>query len=191
MIHTIAEFEKYWKLETEATRKLLEQLTDKSLTQAVAPQDRTLGRMAWHLTSIPEDHANRSKCSGRRNDPVPHRRPPLWAYNLGSQSLWTNPAWTDATLLQKTICGELARMMALDYASNTPSNDDGVDAAGDWVPGFTRRGGVGGVWYAGAGSVKSSSGRLTPMGSYRVRFAKADGHETLGKNGKTPGIGTS
>lgn len=55
MIASIAEFEKQWGTESEATQKMFSVLTETSLKQAVAPADRTLGRIAWHITtSMPE-----------------------------------------------------------------------------------------------------------------------------------------
>jgi uncharacterized damage-inducible protein DinB len=49
MFRTIADFQKAWKQEREGTLKILRALTDESLNQAVTDDDRTLGRMAWHL----------------------------------------------------------------------------------------------------------------------------------------------
>ncbi len=52
---TIADFIKEWKREAMLTQKVLDGLTDDSLQQQVHPQGRTLGRIAWHITtSIPE-----------------------------------------------------------------------------------------------------------------------------------------
>ena len=60
MIHSIKEFTEYWTNESSNTRKLMAALTDTFLSQAVANDHRTLGRMAWHLIqSIPE-MANRT-----------------------------------------------------------------------------------------------------------------------------------
>jgi uncharacterized damage-inducible protein DinB len=49
MIRSIADFQEEWKSTSDATRKAYEKLTDESLAQSVSPQDRTLGRIAWHL----------------------------------------------------------------------------------------------------------------------------------------------
>jgi uncharacterized damage-inducible protein DinB len=113
MIHTISEFEKYWKHESEATRKLLEQLTDKSLSQAVAPQDRTLGRIAWHLaTTISEMMGRTGLCiaGSKQDDPVPPTAAAIvLGYNLASQSLTdqVKTQWTDATLeIEDDMYGE-------------------------------------------------------------------------------------
>jgi uncharacterized damage-inducible protein DinB len=55
MFTSIADFEKIWQDESESTLKLLNQLTDQSLTQKVTDDHRNLGRMAWHvMTSITE-----------------------------------------------------------------------------------------------------------------------------------------
>ncbi len=55
MFTSLEEFFADWKYESEATQKILRELSDASLAQAVTTQDRTLGRMAWHLvTAIPE-----------------------------------------------------------------------------------------------------------------------------------------
>ena len=55
MIRTIADFERSWQIEIEATQKILKHLTTKSLTQVAHPEIRTLGRLAWHtVISIPE-----------------------------------------------------------------------------------------------------------------------------------------
>jgi len=55
MFTKLKHFERAWAYESENTLKVLRVLTDASLSQAVAPQERTLGRIAWHLTtSVPE-----------------------------------------------------------------------------------------------------------------------------------------
>jgi uncharacterized damage-inducible protein DinB len=54
MYHTINEFIEEWDSERASTQMLLDTLTDSSLQQQVTPDDRTLGRIAWHVvTSIP------------------------------------------------------------------------------------------------------------------------------------------
>lgn len=55
MFHTIADFEQNWTHESANTQKQMDQLTDASLSQTVADDHRTLGRVAWHIvTTIPE-----------------------------------------------------------------------------------------------------------------------------------------
>jgi uncharacterized damage-inducible protein DinB len=55
MYTTIAEFIQEWNQEAASTQKVMDTLTDASLQQQVSPNGRTLGRIAWHITtSIPE-----------------------------------------------------------------------------------------------------------------------------------------
>lgn len=55
MYRNVQDFLGSWKYESDATHKILCTLTDASLAQRVGPDDRTLGRVVWHLTtSIPE-----------------------------------------------------------------------------------------------------------------------------------------
>ena len=55
MFTTVSSFLESWKFESDGTSKVLAALTDPSLTQAVTPVGRTLGRLAWHITTtIPE-----------------------------------------------------------------------------------------------------------------------------------------
>ena len=55
MYITISDFVKEWNNEALLTQKVLDGLTNDSLKQRVYPEGRTLGRIAWHLTTcIPE-----------------------------------------------------------------------------------------------------------------------------------------
>ncbi|MED1472234.1 DinB family protein [Bacillus salipaludis] len=55
MYTSINEFIGEWNQEMESTQKVLDALTDSSLQQAVSQEDRTLGKIAWHIvTSTPE-----------------------------------------------------------------------------------------------------------------------------------------
>jgi uncharacterized damage-inducible protein DinB len=55
MFRRIADFEKAWKDESDATLKVLRTLTDASLAQAVGAEGRSLARLGWHLAeTIPE-----------------------------------------------------------------------------------------------------------------------------------------
>jgi uncharacterized damage-inducible protein DinB len=47
--NTIEEFIKDWKSETQATLKILANLTDESLNKKVYDDGRTLGFIAWHI----------------------------------------------------------------------------------------------------------------------------------------------
>lgn len=55
MYTTIADFIKEWNKEAALTQGVLDGLTDEALSQQVYADGRTLGRIAWHLTtSTPE-----------------------------------------------------------------------------------------------------------------------------------------
>jgi uncharacterized damage-inducible protein DinB len=55
MYTSISQFLKDWNYESNSTIKMLNNLTDESLGQKVAPDGRSLGFIAWHLTqTIPE-----------------------------------------------------------------------------------------------------------------------------------------
>lgn len=49
MYTKLQEFLNDWEFESEATLKVLSNLTDESLKQSVVPGGRTLGYIAWHL----------------------------------------------------------------------------------------------------------------------------------------------
>lgn len=53
MFTRIESFIQSWENESAGTRRLLEALTDESLSQRVGEGFRTLGRLAWHLTYSP------------------------------------------------------------------------------------------------------------------------------------------
>lgn len=55
MYRNISDILKEWNREAMLTEKVFEGLTDESLNQKVYPEGRTLGRIAWHITTgIPE-----------------------------------------------------------------------------------------------------------------------------------------
>ncbi|MFL6555910.1 MAG: DinB family protein [Bacillus sp. (in: firmicutes)] len=51
MYTSIAEFIEEWNQEASPTQMVLDVLTDQSLQQEVSPDDRTLGRIAWHVVA--------------------------------------------------------------------------------------------------------------------------------------------
>jgi uncharacterized damage-inducible protein DinB len=104
MISGIAEFEYHWSQEVEATQKIFKHLTDKSLSQSVTPDGRTLGRLAWHITTtIPEmmSKTGLTLAGPAPHDPVPvSARAIFRAYNDVAISLLERikSSWTNATL---------------------------------------------------------------------------------------------
>lgn len=49
-----------WKYDSESTLKVFNILTDASLSQAVTPGERTIGIIAWHITSALPEMMNRT-----------------------------------------------------------------------------------------------------------------------------------
>lgn len=51
----VSDFLSDWKSDSESTLKIFGALTEKSLSQAVTPGERTIGTIAWHITTtVPE-----------------------------------------------------------------------------------------------------------------------------------------
>ena len=107
MIRTIKDFEFLWSRELEATQKLFKHLTDKSLSQQVNPEGRTLARLAWHITiSVVETMSGTGLDAGtlKKDSPIPaSAKEILAAFSKASLSLLeqVKTKWTDATLEQK------------------------------------------------------------------------------------------
>jgi uncharacterized damage-inducible protein DinB len=107
VIASIAEFEGMWTHESGETRKLLAELTDASLAQAVAQDHRTLGRLAWHITTAIPEMMNRTglHIGGPSPDaPVPATAEAIrHGYDEAARSLLAEirAKWTDAALLLK------------------------------------------------------------------------------------------
>ena len=105
MIHTIADFDKLWQSELEATQKIFKHLTNKSLSQAVDQDSRTLGRVAWHITTSIPEMMKKTGLAFKEPDehaPVPATAKEIFdAYNGHAISLLEQikKEWTDATLL--------------------------------------------------------------------------------------------
>jgi uncharacterized damage-inducible protein DinB len=104
MFSGISEFEYTWSQEIEATQKIFKHLTDRSLSQAVGPEGRTLGRLAWHITTaIPEmmTRTGLTLAGPHPDDPVPSSAKAIFtAYNSAAISLLEQikSKWTNASL---------------------------------------------------------------------------------------------
>ncbi len=74
MFRTISDFLDSWSYESDATLKVLRNLTDASLAQRVTPQGRSLGFLAWHITTSISEMLARTGLPVRvteDHDPVP------------------------------------------------------------------------------------------------------------------------
>jgi uncharacterized damage-inducible protein DinB len=107
MFRTVKDFEKEWGEELESTLKLLRPLTDPVLTQKVAPEHRTLGRLAWHLVQSQVDMINKTGLSTIEGPdwetPIPeHAGDIVSAYErVANAILKAAPGWADAALLEE------------------------------------------------------------------------------------------
>ncbi|KOO49887.1 DinB family protein [Viridibacillus arvi] len=106
MYVTISDFIKEWNKESMLTQKVLDGLTDDSLDQLVYPEGRTLGRIAWHLTTnIPEYLANFglqiNVVENADNVPTSAKEIAETFRNVSSYSAkMIEEQWTDETLKQ-------------------------------------------------------------------------------------------
>ena len=92
-----------WKYESESTHKIMEALTDASLGQKVGRDDRTLGRIAWHLTTSIPEMMERTGLHVAGVAPMPHartRRKFADTYRAAAVSLaeQVERRWADADL---------------------------------------------------------------------------------------------
>ena len=104
MIRSITDFAQVWEPEIERTQKILKHLTNASLSQAVDQEGRTLGRLAWHITTTIPEMMNRTGLKITSPDPeapVPPTAKEIFkAFNDASISLLDQmkAGWTDESL---------------------------------------------------------------------------------------------
>jgi uncharacterized damage-inducible protein DinB len=123
MLRKIEDFQKDWAYEVESTVKVLNTLTDESLSQKVSPDGRSLGFLGWHLTQtlgempalvgLKVDAPEFSvECPAKASEIAA-------AYEKAGKSVAEEVAknWTDETLLQEDqMYGETwARGLTLFY----------------------------------------------------------------------------
>ena len=113
MFTTVKDFIYIWSNEFEATQKVFKHLTDKSLTQQVAPGSRTLGLLAWHIvTTIPEMMGRTGLAiqGPAHAAPVPASAKPIFdAFNTAAETLLNEvrSKWTDDSLqIEDEMYGE-------------------------------------------------------------------------------------
>ncbi|MFH5185022.1 DinB family protein [Paenibacillus sp. TAB 01] len=113
MFRTIDEFVATWQHESSSTQKILDALTDASLQQPVSPEDRTLGRIAWHIVTTLHEMLSRTGLifeAVEDESGVPAGAKEIAdSYRKASQALVAamREQWTDASLLEtKDMYGE-------------------------------------------------------------------------------------
>lgn len=103
MFRRVADFLGTWDEERKGTLKILEALDDRSLGRASAADHRTLGRLAWHLTTTLGEMMERTGLSvgaPPHDSPVPASASAIVeAYAKAAASVAKQVSgWTDATL---------------------------------------------------------------------------------------------
>jgi uncharacterized damage-inducible protein DinB len=104
MFTKIEHFDKTFEFESGATHRVLSALTDASLSQAVAPGHRTLGRIAWHIVTTYPEMLNQTGLNLRavsKDAPVPSSAKEIAdSYRAVADELrnTVKSTWTDATL---------------------------------------------------------------------------------------------
>ena len=104
MFTTVEQFIVLWQQESARTARLLERLTDDSLSQPVAPGCRTLGELAWHLITAMREVVG--KTGLEFVGPAKTAAPPVAARDLldayvlaaGDLARAVSETWTDAVL---------------------------------------------------------------------------------------------
>jgi uncharacterized damage-inducible protein DinB len=106
MICTISEFEQMWQARTADAKKLFAALNDASLSVSAGPEERTVGRVAWHvIQTIPEmmERVGLPIEGPGPSEAVPGSAETIrQAFERASGSLLAKitESWTDATLAQ-------------------------------------------------------------------------------------------
>jgi uncharacterized damage-inducible protein DinB len=104
MIHTISDFLAQWAFESGETQKLMDALTDASLTQPMYPGGRSLGRLAWHIAQTIPEMMNKTGLSvggvGEHEEVPPTAVDIAHGYAAASASLVAEitAKWSDETL---------------------------------------------------------------------------------------------
>jgi len=113
MYRKLEEFMTDWQHESASTLKLLNALTDNSLSQKVYEEGRTLGRLAWHLVGSIDEMIGKTglQFSATAHDaPLPNTVKEISdAYKSSSDSMVQaiKEQWTDDTLQEeKDMYGE-------------------------------------------------------------------------------------
>ncbi|MGB7069432.1 MAG: DinB family protein [Pyrinomonadaceae bacterium] len=107
MLRRIDDFKKDWEYEVESTLKVFNALTDRSLSQKVTEDGRSLGFLGWHITqTLSEMLANVGLTIDAPSftDDVPAVASEIAAAYEKAGSSVTNEVvknWTDETLLQE------------------------------------------------------------------------------------------
>jgi uncharacterized damage-inducible protein DinB len=111
---SLADFFKLWYQEAEKTQQILASLTDDSLQQQVTEDHRTLGRLAWHLTTSLHEmtsHAGLEFEANEDGSPMPETASAIAeAYRQSNAAMVAamQAQWSDRTLAEeRDMYGEM------------------------------------------------------------------------------------
>lgn len=114
MYRKIEDFSKDWAYESEATLKMIKNLTDASLSQRVTSDGRSLGFLAWHLIVTHAEMLTLAGLTmtapGEPSDVPASAAEIAAAYERSAHSVAEQVAknWTDASLLREVeMYGEM------------------------------------------------------------------------------------
>lgn len=103
MIRKISDFEAGWKAEIASTLKVINNLTDESLSTSVIPGERTLGRITWHYVTSSGELAKHAGLDGEyttESKEIPSVKEIAEVFEKDSNILLDNikKSWTDDML---------------------------------------------------------------------------------------------
>ena len=107
MFTSVSAFLQLWEKESELTQQILDGLTEGSLKQSVTQEDRTIGRLAWHIvTTIPEMMSKTGLIidSIGENAPIPNSAKEIAAsyHEISNEMVIAiRTQWDDQTLLEE------------------------------------------------------------------------------------------
>ncbi|HCY75284.1 MAG TPA: hypothetical protein DHV28_05140 [Ignavibacteriales bacterium] len=114
MYRKLEDFINDWAIESESTIKILNNLTDESLTKKVDENIRTAGRLAWHITTSIGEMAYRTGLHFKtvdENSTIPKTAKEIVdAYKEASENLFNRVKsnWDDESLLiEDDMYGEM------------------------------------------------------------------------------------
>jgi uncharacterized damage-inducible protein DinB len=107
MFLTIDSFVQVWENESKATQRIFDACTDESLNQQVTKDDRTLGRIAWHIVTCVHEMMSRTGLefeAAHEDMPVPASAAEIsreWGKTSESFIQALRSQWNDSTLLEE------------------------------------------------------------------------------------------
>ncbi|HSI66200.1 MAG TPA: DinB family protein [Planococcus sp. (in: firmicutes)] len=120
MFNSLADFFRFWHEEAAKTQQILDGLTDESLQQQVTADHRTLGRLAWHLTTTLDEmmgHAGLKFEASEFGSPMPKTANAIAeAYRKSNESMVAamQEQWSDRTLAEeRDMYGEMWTVSAV------------------------------------------------------------------------------